>query len=195
MAQIAIVFHSITGTTAALAEAVAEGVAEVAGAQAQMLPVPATAIVDGRFDDEALLAAVDAADALVMGSPTFMGGASAQFKAFADATSPRWDDRRWVGKLAAGFTIGGSINGDQTATLTWMWTFACQHGMLWAGVDLPGAVDDVALNRLGVQAGVSAHTLKPPVPARDLATARHLGRRVARLALALRRGREGAPAP
>ncbi len=70
-----------------------------------------------------------------MGSPTYMGGAAAQFKAFIDATSDEWSKQRWANKIAAGFTCGSSLNGDQTACLQAMNTLASLQGMLWVGLD------------------------------------------------------------
>jgi NAD(P)H dehydrogenase (quinone) len=64
-----------------------------------------------------------------------MGGVSAQFKAFADATSELWCQQEWAGKIAAGFTCGSAMNGDQTSTLQYLVTLANQQGMLWVGLD------------------------------------------------------------
>ena len=54
-----------------------------------------------------------AADAIVFGSPTYMGNVSWQFKSFADASSKPWYGQAWKDKLAAGFTNSASINGDK----------------------------------------------------------------------------------
>ena len=75
---------------------------------------------------------------MIFGCPTYMGGPSAQFKAFADASSDRWERQRWESKLCAGFTVGSNPSGDQLATLQYMTILAAQHGMLWAGIDIPG---------------------------------------------------------
>ncbi|WP_030376767.1 flavodoxin family protein, partial [Streptomyces rimosus] len=56
---------------------------------------------------------LDAADAIVFGSPTYMGTASGAFHVFAEATSKRWATRAWQDKLAAGFTNSGSKSGDK----------------------------------------------------------------------------------
>lgn len=179
--RVAIVFFSATGTTAALAEAVRAGAAEVA--EAVSCPIAADDIVGGRFRNEGVLAAADAADGLAFGSPTYMGGPAAQFKAFADATGDRWAERRWADKVAAGFTTGSSPNGDQEHTLSYFAVLAAQHGMLWCGLDIPGGHDPEGRNRLGAQLGVAAHAIADGAPdPSDLATARHLGRRLALVA-------------
>ena len=104
MSRIAIVFHSGYGHTRALAERVKAGAEQVAGTQAQLIPVEE---VEGRWAD------LEAADAIVFGSPTYMGNVSGPFKVFMDASSKPWYERKWKDKLAAGFTISGSPSGDK----------------------------------------------------------------------------------
>lgn len=116
MQRVAIVFHTVTGNTAQVARAVGEGVAH-AGAEPVLLAVQGSYIVEGRYIDQNVLRAVDSCGAVIFGAPTFMGGPSAQFKAFADASSDRWERQVWRNKLAAGFTTGTSPNGDQASTL------------------------------------------------------------------------------
>ncbi len=187
MRTIVVISHSVTGRTAQLAGAVARGI-ELAGASARAFEILGKDIVEGRYVAESALAAIDEADAVVFGAPTFMGGPSAQFKAFADATSDRWETQRWSGKLAAGFTSGGYMNGDQTSTLRYFALLAAQHGMLWLGVDIAAGADKVGRNRLGVQLGAAAYAPDRTVEATDLETAAYLGRRVAQTASQFRGG-------
>src|SRR5579859_4848071 len=106
-AFVAIAYHSGYGHTAAVARAVADGAAQ-AGAQVRLLNVE-------KLDEDGW-EALDAADAIVFGTPTYMGGPSAPFKAFADATSKVWSDgQRWRDKPAAGFTVSSSMSGDKLA--------------------------------------------------------------------------------
>ena len=109
-----------------------------------------------------------------------MGGPAAQFKAFADASSDRWDSQVWSGKLAAGFTVGANANGDQLATLHYFTILASQHGMLWVGLDITGGIDSEGRNPLGAQLGLAAHCLNPTLSAIDTATAEYFGERVAK---------------
>lgn len=183
MKKIAVVFHSANGTTRQLAEAVAAGVEEVAGAEVIQTEITAADINAGRFYNDSLLNRLDSADAIVFGSPTYMGSVSAQFKAFADASSERWEAQLWRNKLAAGFTIGSNLNGDQLGTLQYMQILASQHGMLWAGLDIPGNSNGHGLNRLGAQSGVIAQAERADLCDSDLLTARYLGQRVAQLCL------------
>lgn len=175
--RVLVIFFSATGTTASLAQAVHAGAAEVAEAASYRIVAPD--IVGDRFVNEELLKVADAADALAFGSPTYMGGPAAQFKAFADATSERWAEMRWADKIAAGFTTGSCANGDQGHTLAYFAILAGQHGMLWCSLDIAGGMDPGGRNRLGSGLGMAAHAVDGALGASDLATAHHLGRRLA----------------
>ncbi len=190
--RIAVVYHSAHGHTGRQAEAVKSGVEQVEGAEALLLSIDEA---QARWDDLA------AADGIVFGAPTYMAGASAAFKAFQEATSRVVMARgfAWKDKFAAGFTNSGSRSGDKLATLIQIALFAAQHGMHWVNLGLPPANNSTAgseedLNRLGFWLGAGAQSnvdqgpdLAPPES--DLATARHLGRRVAEATLQFARGR------
>ena len=185
--SVAVVYHSGFGHTGVQAAAVRDGAASVEGTTAHLIAVE---------DVDAYWEQLDDADAIIFGSPTYMAGASAAFKAFLDSTSPRYGDQRWRDKLAAGFTNSAGMNGDKLATLQQFALFAMQHGMIWVGLGLPpgnhtsgGSADD--LNRLAGFIGAMAQSnadqgpeLVPP--SSDRRTAEHLGRRVAELAGRLR---------
>jgi multimeric flavodoxin WrbA len=136
-------------------------------------------IIEGRFTNLELIEELSSCDAIIFGTPTYMGGVSAQFKAFADATSDLWCEQKWSGKLAAGFTCGSAMNGDQAGTLQYLVTLSNQHGMLWVGLDAAHGYKDHGINRLGCQLGVVAHSPDGRVNESDLETAHYLGRRVA----------------
>ncbi|MBF6131562.1 flavodoxin family protein [Nocardia otitidiscaviarum] len=181
MSTIAVVYHSGFGHTREQAEAVRRGAAAVPGTEVTLVSVD---------EYESAWAAIDAADAIIFGTPTYMGGPSAPFKAFLDATSGRWARQQWRDKLAAGFTTSAGVSGDKLATLQALSLFAMQHGMVWVGLGLlPGdfeSADD--LNRIGGFLGAMAHAPADAAPEiapgpGDLATAAHLGRRVAAAAM------------
>ncbi|MEV5176881.1 flavodoxin family protein [Streptomyces flaveolus] len=186
---VAIAYHSGYGHTAVLAEAVRRG-AEQAGADVTFVDV--TAVTDEQWQG------LDQADAIIFGSPTYMGGASAGFHTFAEATSGRWAEGRWADKLAAGFTNSASKSGDKNSTLAYFAAFAAQHQMLWVSLGLaPGWNSTTAsehdLNRLGYWGGAGAQTPMDggadTVHGADIATAEHLGARVARQAALVGAGR------
>jgi NAD(P)H dehydrogenase (quinone) len=180
--NVAIVYHSVTGTTARLAEAVADGCHSVPEVTAALLRIEAADIEQGCYHNRTVINAIDRADAVIFGSPTFMGSVSAQFKAFADATAGEyWGEQLWADKIAAGFTVGTGYCGDTLHSLHYLQILAAQQGMLWAGLDLAGAGDRKAPNRLGAQAGVIVRAVDGAIETPDLHTAFYLGQRVARL--------------
>ena len=138
------------------------------------------------------------ADAVIFGSPTYMGTVSAPMKAFMDASARPYFAKAWKDKMAAAFTVSGSPSGDKLNTLTTLAIFAAQHGMLWIGTgQAPGNNDDLsaateAENRLGSFLGAMGQAANdsPDVTPRtgDRATARSLGVRVARAAARWRAG-------
>lgn len=189
MVKVAVVYHSGYGHTKVQAESVLKGAATVVGAEAALIAVES---YEEQWD------ALDDADAIVFGAPTYMAGASAPFKAFLDATSSRWAEQRWKDKLAAGFTNSAGHNGDKLNTLQQFSLFAMQHGMIWVGLGLlpgnhtsKGSADD--LNRLAGFLGAMAQSnADQPADATpgdaDRRTAEHLGARVAQAALRWRQG-------
>jgi NAD(P)H dehydrogenase (quinone) len=184
MTKLAIVYHSGYGHTHEQAKAVAAGAASVKGVEAELLRIESAS-----QDFAPILAKLEKADAIVFGSPTYMGSASAAFKAFAEASSKPWMNQQWRNKIAGGFTNSGSQGGDKDSTLMQLFVLAAQHGMMWVCLGLmpgnnstKGSVED--FNRLGASIGAAAQS---PVDAgpelgpspSDKKTAEHLGRRVA----------------
>jgi NAD(P)H dehydrogenase (quinone) len=185
MTDVAIVFHSGYGHTRNQAEAVRDGAAAVDG----VTPVLIAIDQDGEISD-AQWQQLDAATAIIFGSPTYMGSVSWQFKKFADASSRRWFNQAWKDKIAAGFTNSASLNGDKHSTLHYFMTLAMQHSMWWVGTGLMPANTKAAqrndINYLGSFGGLMAQspsdagTDESPPPG-DLATARAFGKRIAQI--------------
>lgn len=177
MKKIAIVYDSGFGHTAKQAQAVAEGVRQVPGAEATLYPVSETT----RPWEQ-----LEASDAIIFGSPTYNGSVSARFKQFMeDSTRPVWVPQKWRNKMAAGFTNSGAMHGDKLQSLITMTLFAAQHGMVWVGLDLFPGKQPEDLNRVGAWLGAMAQSddAAPEVtpPESDLKTAAYLGQRVAEL--------------
>lgn len=188
--RIAIAYHSGYGHTAKQAAAV--------GAGARSIPDADVALIDVQQITDQQWRLLDAADAIIFGAPTYMGGPSGVFKSFADATAGLWAEDRWQDKLAAGFTNSGHMHGDKLNTLIYFALFAAQHGMHWVNLGMKGGWDRSTgsvedLNRLGSWLGAMAQSNKdegPDVapPPSDLRTAEALGRRVAIVAQQFARG-------
>jgi NAD(P)H dehydrogenase (quinone) len=174
--DIVIVYHSGYGHTSKVAEAVA------AGSGGKLLAIDANGdLPEGAWD------VLNAAKAIIFGSPTYMGNVSWQFKKFADQSSKVWFNQGWKDKLGAAFTNSASVAGDKQTTLYTMFTLAQQHGMLWAGTGMMPSNSKAAkrddINYLSSFAGLA--TASPSdasadeVPHGDLATAKLFGERIA----------------
>ena len=184
----AIVYHSGYGHTARMATAIAEG----AGPGAVLVAIDA----EGNIAEEAWQV-LAGADAILLGSPTYMGGPSWQFKKFADASSKIWFEGGWQNKIFGGFTNSASINGDKLNTLEYFFLLCGQHAGIWVGMDIkPANVkaskrDD--LNRMGSYIAPMAQTPADASPEEmssgDLETARLYGARVAFIAGYMRSGK------
>ena len=179
MTKVAVVFHSGYGHTLRMAQSVAEG------AGAELVAIDA----DGNVSD-AGWNTLNAADAIIMGSPTYMGSVSWQFKKFADASSKPWFSQAWKDKLFAGFTNSASMNGDKFNTLTYFFTLAMQQGGLWVGNGMLPANSKAAqrndVNWLGTYSGAVSQSPSDASPAEmlpgDLETGKQFGKRVAEVA-------------
>ena len=176
MTKTVVVYHSGYGHTQRVAQFVAEG------AKATVVAIDA----DGNITD-AEWEALNAADAIIFGSPTYMGSVSWQFKKFADATSKQWFGSAWKDKVAGGFTISASPSGDKLSTIQYFITLAMQQGMVWVGQP---AMNDGNINRLGSNSGLMAQvgptSPAADIPQGDLDTAKAYGERVAGVAAKLR---------
>ena len=179
MSRTAIVFHSGYGHTKRMAEAVAEG------AKGELIAVDA----EGNIT-EAQWATLGAADAIIFGSPTYMGSVSWQFKKFADASSKPWFSQAWKNKIAAGFTNSATMNGDKLSTLHYLFTLSQQHSMIWVGTGMMPSNSKAAtrndLNYVGSFSGAMAQSPSDASPDEmlpgDLETAKQFGARVAEVA-------------
>ena len=174
---------ALRGRTAALAAAVADGARAVGK----------TRVLDMRLGErDPDWAALDGADAIIFGCPTYMGlgSGSARMKAFMEQSlRPQFLERRWQDKLAAGFTNSAGMSGDKLCTLQQLAGFAAQHGMIWIPLgQLPGwqssngtAAD---LNRLASFLGLMAQSNSDQGPDQappesDRRTGELFGRRIA----------------
>ena len=127
------------------------------------------------------------ADAIIFGSPTYMGSVTWQFKKFADASSKAWFTQTWKDKIFAGFTNSATMNGDKHSTLHYFITLAMQHSGIWVGTGLMPSNSKAAqrndVNYVGSFAGAMAQSPSDSSPEEmlsgDLETAKLFGQRVA----------------
>ena len=184
MPSVVVVFHSGYGHTQRMAQAVADG------AGAELLAIDA----DGNLSAGGW-ETLAAADAIIFGSPTYMGNVSWQFKKFADASSKPWYVQAWKDKLAAGFTNSAGLNGDKLLALQAMFALAMQHSMLWVSQGLMPSQNKASTrddtNNLVSYSGAIAQSPSDGGAADmhpgDLETARLFGKRVAEVAQKYRR--------
>jgi NAD(P)H dehydrogenase (quinone) len=196
MIKVAIVYHSGFGHTKLQAEAVHKGADGIEGVRALLL----TAEEAGEDLDQ-----LDDADAIIFGSPTYMGSMSAEMKRFLETAAKKWFTLAWKDKVAGAFTNSSSFSGDKLNTLVGLMVNAMQHGMLFVSLGMHPAASDPdsmkriegpgpeVVNRIGSYIGPMAASFQVnagDAPASgDLATAEAYGARVATITRQLVNGR------
>ncbi len=169
--MIALPYFSGAGHTAKLAAAIAEGAGKAH-------PIDVSQITDRDWG------ILDAAPAIVFGSPTYMGSTAARFDAFLEEASSRWPNQLWADKIAAGFTVATHGSGDKLIALQRMSIYAAQMGMIWVGqreIGAPVNPDHAGINRDGCWLGLTATSSRDKsqlIEAQDLETARRFGARI-----------------
>jgi NAD(P)H dehydrogenase (quinone) len=183
MSKIVVVYHSGYGHTKRVAEHVG------AGAGGELLAIDAEGnLPDGGWEK------LDAADAIIFGTPTYMGSASWQFKKFAEVSSKAWFTRAWQDKVFGGFSNSASFNGDKAVTMIALQTLASQHGGIWVSLGMLPANSKAAqrtdVNNLGGSVGLLVQSPSDAsveeIPQGDLDTATAYGKRIADVAARLR---------
>ena len=170
--KIVIPYYTGSGHTRVLAKAIAEG-----AGRARLIDIE-----DVSEDD---WDAMDEADAIIFGAPTYMGSSAARYDAFLEDASVRWPDQTWGDKIAAGFTVVTYPSGDKFSTLMRFCVYAAQMGMIWVGqkeIGAPVHPDRGAMNSQGSWLGLMAMSSRDKVQLveeSDLATARAFGARIA----------------
>ncbi len=189
MVSLVVIYHSGHGHTQRAAEAVSYGAKRVAGVSPELITIGADGVLPSKDFDS-----LNAADAIIFGSPTYMGTVSWQFKRFAEATSGIWSSQGWKDKVAAAFTNSAAMNGDKHSSIAYMITLAMQHGMIWVGTGmLPASKKASTRNDINYLGAFSGAMTQSPADASveemlpgDLETARLFGQRIAEMTLATR---------
>jgi NAD(P)H dehydrogenase (quinone) len=135
----------------------------------------------------ATLADLSECSGLVMGSPTRFGNMAAALKYFLDGTGSEWLSGALAGKPGAVFTSTSSLHGGQETTLLSMALPLIHHGMLIVGVPYSEpALTSTTTGGTPYGASHVARTQDATSPSDDESqVARHLGRRVAEIAVKL----------
>lgn len=197
MARVLVLFHSMYGHIETMAAAVAEGAASVAGVEVTIKRVPETMpeeafrAAGGKTDqaaDVASPAELADYDAIILGVPTRFGNMSGQMRNFLDQTGGLWAKGALAGKVGSVFTSTGT-GGGQEMTITSTWTTLAHHGMVIVplGYTTPEQFDISQVSG-GTPYGASTiaggdGSRQPDT--RELAIARHQGKRVAEIAAKL----------
>lgn len=145
--KILIAFYSMYGHIHRMAEAVAEGAREVAGAEvtlAQVAELVPDAVLErsGAKKTRAGFAHIpvatvedlEHADAVIVGTPTRFGNMSAQMRNYFDQTGGLWAQGKLVGKVGSVFTSTGTQHGGQETTIVSVHSTMLHHGMIIVGV-------------------------------------------------------------
>ncbi|MGZ3312812.1 MAG: NAD(P)H:quinone oxidoreductase [Caulobacteraceae bacterium] len=197
-ARVLIAFYSRTGSVEGLAKAVAEG-ARGEGAEVRLRRArevvgrevmdKAHGWVEGAERMNALYEApteADAewADAIVFGSPTRFGSASSELRAYIDGLGNVWSRGVLNGKVGSVFGASASPHGGNESTLLAFYNTLAHLGM----IIVPLGYSDMVLFKGGTPYGATAVTGQPPKPQsqHDLDVAVYQGRRVTKVAAALR---------
>jgi NAD(P)H dehydrogenase (quinone) len=163
-----IAYYSQSGNTKTLAHAVEEGAKSVAGVRVLLLPI-----------DQVSTKEVLEADAIVVGSPVYNANVAPEVQSFINSWP--FAGRPLKNKLGAAFVTGGGISiGEELVQLNLL------HSMLIQGMLVMGGEETEAAF------GASAITGEAPfqtgtVEEQFLAKARGLGKRVAEMALFLKK--------
>jgi NAD(P)H dehydrogenase (quinone) len=193
MPKVLVLFYSRTGNTARIADAVAEGAAQVRFTEVEIRKVPELApeeviakvpgwkeVRDEHQQKYRSLGVGDVEelvqyDALILGSPTRYGSMSAELKVVMDATGPLWSRGALVDKVGGAFTSVSTPHGGHETTLWSIMTAMGNFGMI---IVPPGYTDPLAF-KAGSPYGATATTGGGAPTGDDLAFARHQGKRVA----------------
>ena len=145
--KVQVVFYSMYGHVYQMAQAVAEGARQVAGAQVDLFQVaelmsPEVLTRVGAAEAKKAFAQVPIikpeqlleADAIIFGTPTRFGNMAAQMRNFLDQTGQIWANRGLVGKVGSVFSSTASQHGGQETTITSFHTTLFHHGMIVVGV-------------------------------------------------------------
>jgi NAD(P)H:quinone oxidoreductase type IV len=196
--KVQVVFYSTYGHVYRMAEAVADGARQVAGADVSLFQVPELMPADalaksGADKARQAFAPVPVADpnkladadAIIFGTPTRFGNMAAQMRNFLDQTGGLWVKGALIGKVGSVFTSTGTQHGGQETTITSFHTTLLHHGMIIVGVpyscpELVNMTEITGGSPYGAGTLADRDGSRQPT-ANELAIARFQGRHVAEI--------------
>lgn len=139
---ILVLYYSLKGNTAKMADYIARGVESVSGIEARVRTVPAVSTktesvepaVPAEGPPYATIDDLKHCAGLAMGSPTRFGNMASALKYFLDGTAGLWQSGALINKPAACFTSTASLHGGQETTILSMQLPLIHHGMIMLGV-------------------------------------------------------------
>ena len=166
--SVLIVYHSASGNTEKMAQAVAEGAKAISGAKIVLKRVREVAAED-----------LVSSDAVIVGTPVYFGNMSGEVKTLFDNWNLKFrlsQERRMANKVGGAFATGASISSGKELTI----------------LSIIGAM---LLNQMiivsgggGFSATATTGPTSPGIDDKELAEAQDLGKRVAEIAAAIKRG-------
>jgi NAD(P)H dehydrogenase (quinone) len=201
--NVLVVYYSTYGHIAKMAEAIAAGVREVSGCEALLRRVPETLSAEtlgkmGALEAQKVMAAVpvatvedlEAADAIIFGTPTRFGNMCGQMRQFLDATGGLWMKGALVGKVGSVFASSATQHGGQESTILSFHTTLLHHGMVVVGLPYAfagqmGVAEVTGCSPYGASTIAGGQGERMPSD-NELAGARFQGAHVARIAAKLR---------
>jgi len=145
--KVLIVFYSTYGHIFKMAEAVAEGAKEVAGAEVHIRRIPETlpeevlekmgAVEAQKTFSHVPVCAVDElaeADAIIFGTPTRFGNMCGQMRQFLDATGQLWANGSLIGKVGSVFASSATQHGGQESTILTFHVTLLHQGFIIVGL-------------------------------------------------------------
>lgn len=143
MTKVLVLYYSFYGHIEAMAEAVAEGVRKVKGAEAvikrvpELIPEETLKKAGAKLNQKAAIATTDELadyDAIIIGSGTRYGGAVSQMRNFWDQTGGLWARGALIGKVGSMFTSSATQHGGQESTILSTWPLFAHHGLVIVGL-------------------------------------------------------------
>ncbi|NPV04349.1 MAG: NAD(P)H:quinone oxidoreductase [Syntrophaceae bacterium] len=197
--KVLVVFYSMYGHVYKMAQAVAEGVREVPGAEAVLRRVPETLPEEvlgkmGALEAQKSMAGVPvctveelgSADAVIFGTPTRFGNMCGQMRQFLDATGGLWAKGALVGKAGSVFTSSATQHGGQESTILSFHLYLLHQGMVVVGLPYAFAgqmrIDEITGGSPYGASTVAGGKGERMPSENELAAARWQGRHVAAIA-------------